>query len=211
MKYRDLDIEIKDIGESDGTFVGLASVYGNEDLGGDIVEPGAFTKTLSEKGGEVPLLWQHNMREPIGIGRLTDTQKGLEIQGKLILTVGKAREAYDLMKNRVIKGLSIGYDSVRDEIKDKKRLLKELKLWEVSVVTFPMNELANVQSVKSEDVLARIEALERVIKVLAPEGLHAGKPPVDTSAATHDNSAPEILHARLNSLETFLKGESRGN
>jgi hypothetical protein len=195
MKYRDLEIEIKDIGESDGTFVGLASVYGNEDLGGDIVEPGAFTKTLSEKGGEVPLLWQHNMREPIGIGRLTDTQKGLEIQGKLILTVGKAREAYDLMKNRVIKGLSIGYDTVRDEVKDKRRLLKELKLWEVSVVTFPMNELANVQSVKSEDVLARIEALERAIKVLAPEGLHAGKPPADTSAATKDEIAPEVLHA----------------
>jgi hypothetical protein len=206
MKYRDLEIEIKDIGESDGTFVGLASVYGNEDLGGDIVVPGAFQKTLQDRGGEVPLLWQHNMREPIGIGKLADTPKGLEIQGKLVLSVARAKEAYDLLKNRVIKGLSIGYDTVRDEIKDKKRLLKELKLWEVSVVTFPMNELANVQSVKSEDVLARLEALEHALKVLAPESLRAGKPPADSSAATQDEIAPEVLHP-ISRIEKLLRGE----
>lgn len=206
MKYRDLAIEIKDIGESDGSFLGLASVYGNEDLGGDIVEPGAFTKTLSDKGGEVPLLWQHNTREPIGIGKLTDTAKGLEIQGKLVLSVGKAKEAYDLMKNRVIKGLSIGYDTVRDEVKGGKRMLKELKLWEVSVVTFPMNELANVQFVKSDDLLARIELLEQALKVLAPEALRAGKPPAELSAAMQQEIAPELIHP-ISRIEKLLKGE----
>lgn len=201
----DLVIKIKDIGESDGTFSGFASVYGNEDLGGDIVEPGAFTKTINDRGGEVPLLWQHNPREPIGVGKLTDSAKGLEIHGQLILSVARAKEAYDLLKNRVIKGLSIGYDTVRDEIKDKRRLLKELKLWEVSVVTFPMNELANVQSVKSEDLLARVEALELALKVLAPEGQHAGKPPAALSAATHDEIAP-VIHA-ASRIEKLLKGE----
>jgi phage head maturation protease len=96
--------ELKDIGDA-GTFVGMASVYGNKDLGGDVVEAGAFTKTLNDKNGEVPILWQHDMREPIGMGKLTDSADGLQIKGELALESPVAQKAHALLKKGVLKGL----------------------------------------------------------------------------------------------------------
>jgi len=143
-----------------GVFEGLASVYNNIDLGGDIVAPGAFTRTLQAKGGEVPVLWAHDTRAPIGLGKLQDTSAGLAIRGQLVLSVSKAREAYDLLRAKVLRGLSIGYDVVRSDVKDGARRLLELKLFEVSIVALPMNELAMVQSVKSNRPLAASSILE---------------------------------------------------
>ena len=140
--------EIKEMLE-DGTFTGVASMYGNLDLGGDIVEKGAFTKTLQEKT-TVPILWCHKTDMPIGIGELQDTESGLIINGKLNLEVEKAKEVYALIKQGAIKGLSIGYDVVKQKYEKGVRLLKELKLWEVSVVTFPMNTLSTIFSVKED-------------------------------------------------------------
>ena len=152
-------LQIKSLDEQ-GRFVGLASVYGNLDLGGDVVEPGAFSRTLKARGSEVPIMYQHNLREPIGLGKLTDTASGLQIEGKLVLTVARAREAFDLMRERVLKGLSIGYDVVRSDVKSGARRLLELKLFEVSLVTLPMNELATVSSVKNNHPLAQSSILE---------------------------------------------------
>jgi HK97 family phage prohead protease len=118
------------------------------------VEPGAFTRTLAHKGGEVPILFAHDARQPIGLGKVVESAKGLQIEGELELQVEKAREAYALMKRGILKGLSIGYDTIRDTVVNGVRHLQELKLYEVSIVTFPMNELATVSSVKSEDLIA---------------------------------------------------------
>jgi HK97 family phage prohead protease len=90
-------------------------VYGNVDLGGDVVMPGAFTKSLQDRGGEVPVLFAHDMRQPVGLGKLMDTASGLQIEGQLVLSVGKAKEAYDLLKAKVLRGLSIGYDAVKTD------------------------------------------------------------------------------------------------
>jgi HK97 family phage prohead protease len=139
--------EIKEWQE-DGTFYGVASMYGNVDYGGDVVERGAFTKTINEKK-TIPILWQHKQDIPIGVGELEDTDRGLMIRGKLNLEVLKAKEAYSLIKQGAIKGLSIGYDVVKDKWDKGIRYLKELRLWEVSVVTFPMNSEAVINSVKS--------------------------------------------------------------
>lgn len=136
----------------DGTFVGIASVYGNKDLQGDVVDKGAFTKTLSERGAEVPILWQHDPTMPIGLGTLTDTPGGLKITGKLSLGTTKGRDAYELLKDGVVTGLSIGYDVIKKAFKDGARHLQELKLYEVSTVTFPANEDALVGAVKSSDL-----------------------------------------------------------
>ncbi len=205
-------LEIKEFG-NDGVFTGMASVYGNRDLGGDVVEAGAFSKTLSEKNGEVPILWQHDMREPIGIGKLSDSADGLQIKGELALESPTAVKAYGLLKRGVLKGLSIGYDTIRDEVKDKVRYLKELKLWEVSIVTFPMNELATVQSVKQiEDAKLElsefIEQQKQDFRALLEQYAAALKAPIVPAAATHGNIAPEILHAKLSSIENLLRGES---
>jgi HK97 family phage prohead protease len=147
---RQFQFEIKSIGE-DGTFVGLASTYGNVDLGSDMVMPGAFTKTLAEKGGQVPLLMGHDQRAPIGLATLTDSPQGLMVKGELVLEADGAKSAYALLKKGVIRGLSIGYDTVKSVMAGGVRQLSELKLWEISLTAFPMNPEAVVSGVKSEE------------------------------------------------------------
>jgi HK97 family phage prohead protease len=148
-----------------GKFQGLASVYNNIDLGGDVVVPGAFAKTLQDRAGEVPILFAHNSQAPIGLGKLTDGPQGLQIEGQLVLAVAKATEAYELLKARVLRGLSIGYDSVKSDFKDGVRYLREVKLFEVSLVVMPMNELATVTAVK--DVADLEPAIRRFQELLA--------------------------------------------
>lgn len=144
-----LRMEIKEVTAA-GMFEGLLSPYGNVDGGLDIVEPGAFRKTLAERGNVVPLLWQHKKEYPIGILELEDRADGLWCKGKLELALPKAQEAHICLKNRIIKGLSIGYEAVKDAIENGIRHLKEIRLYEGSVVTFPMNDLAMVTSIKAE-------------------------------------------------------------
>jgi uncharacterized protein len=125
------------------------------DLGGDVVDRGAFDKTLRE-GRTFPLLWQHNPSLPIGSVQISDSDMGLQVDGKLVLEDPQARIALAHLKAKTIKGLSIGFDTIKDTIEDGVRHLKELRLWEVSIVTFPMNEAAMVTSVKSIDDARRV-------------------------------------------------------
>jgi uncharacterized protein len=166
MKHADLKLCVKAVSNTaeDGTFEGLAAVYGNVDLGGDVIEQGAFEKSLKDRADKIPILWQHNSHDPIGIGKLRDSYEGLLIAGELVLESPSARTAYALLKKKAITGLSIGYEVLRDEVHNGVRVLKELKLWEVSLVTFPMNPAALISAVKSTaeferaDV-ARIDAM----------------------------------------------------
>lgn len=160
MKHEQFQFELKTVG-SDGTFTGLASTYNNVDLGGDMVMPGAFTKTLSDKRGQLPLLWGHDSRAPIGLANVSDTPQGLLVKGELVLEVPEAKSAYALLRKGVIRGLSIGYDTIKSVMDGGVRKLTELKLWEISVVTFPMNPEAVVTSVKSE--ADQIAAFRRVL------------------------------------------------
>ncbi|KAK1548191.1 hypothetical protein Q3G72_000338 [Acer saccharum] len=142
----------------DGTFSGYGSVFGNKDSYDEIVAPGAFTKSLSaikSSGDPLPVLWQHDQAQPIGgYTSLEQDDHGLKVEGFLLRgAVARADEAYALMKARVVKGLSIGYyvPEGADSF-DKKtgvRTLHELDLREISVVTFPANGAAQVESVKS--------------------------------------------------------------
>jgi HK97 family phage prohead protease len=143
-------LELKSTAEASGlgTFRGLGSVYGNLDRHGDVVMPGAFTNTLKAKGGRVPLLWQHDTAQPIGIARLEDSRDGLVVEGELDLDIEEGRRAYSGMKRGYLRGLSIGYNALKDEFKGGKRLLHEIDLWEMSVVTFGANPQATIASVK---------------------------------------------------------------
>jgi uncharacterized protein len=149
-EQKDLRLFIKAAVDEQGVFEGLASTYGNIDLQGDVILPGAFSKSLGDRGGEIPILWQHNSAEPIGIGTLTDSAEGLRIRGELVLESNVAKAAYKFLKRGVIKGLSVGIDVLKYEIKNGIRYLTELKLFEVSLVTSPANELAQVATVKAE-------------------------------------------------------------
>ncbi len=134
-----------------GTFEGLAACYGSLDRGGDIIAPGAFKEIALTRSGHVRLLAGHDQRELVGKGRVADSEAGLKIRGMLNMDIGKARECYSLLKDSVLDGLSIGYDVLPGgaEIKGSTRHLTGLKLWEISLVTFPMHPGARVSSVKS--------------------------------------------------------------
>jgi len=144
--------EIKAIEET-GQFTGLAAVYGVVDDYGDILEPGAFTRTIHHKGGKVPILWHHTISEPIGFGTVEDSALGLGITGNLNLEVVRARETHALMKQAraegVPFGLSFGFDTIQADWIGTKRHVKEVKLWEVSPTIFPAQSLAVVASVKA--------------------------------------------------------------
>jgi HK97 family phage prohead protease len=148
MKKKSFQFEIKQIAE-DGSFDGVLSPYGNVDQGRDVVEPGAYTKTLKERGNVIPMLWQHDETEPIGTLTLQDSPQGLLCKGKLLMDLPTAQKAYILLKARVVRGLSIGYEAIKDTVVNGVRHLKEIKLYEGSVVTFPMNEMALITNVKS--------------------------------------------------------------
>jgi HK97 family phage prohead protease len=146
-----LRLEIKDI-TAEGSFEGILSPYGNVDQGGDVVEPGAYTKTLKERGSKVPLLWQHKQDVPIGDVALEDRKDGLWCKGQLLMDLPEAQKAYLLIKAKIVKGLSIGFETMKDSVEKGIRHLKEIKLYEGSIVTFPMNEMALITTVKQQRV-----------------------------------------------------------
>jgi HK97 family phage prohead protease len=130
---------------------GYASLFGTCDQGGDIVERGAYAASLgrmAEGGRRVKMLWQHDPAEPIGIwDEVREDARGLFVKGRLLEEVARAREAAALIAAGAIDGLSIGYRTLR-ATKDGqgRRLLSEVELWEVSLVTFPMLPDARVNA-----------------------------------------------------------------
>jgi HK97 family phage prohead protease len=152
LQRKSISLEVKSVGD-DGTFTGYGSVFGNVDSYGDIIQPGAFQKTLGERGDKVALLWQHDSTQPIGVyTSLSEDDHGLFVTGKFALDVQKGAEAYSLLKMGALNGLSIGFSTVRESYDNQTgiRYLQELKLYEISLVTFPANEAATVTSVRSE-------------------------------------------------------------
>ncbi|KCV83499.1 HK97 family phage prohead protease [Actibacterium atlanticum] len=128
----------------DGCVVeGYASLFGKTDQGGDVVQPGAYgqsLKALKAAGRRVKMLWQHDPAQPIGIwDEVREDERGLYVKGRLLADVARGREAAALIEAGAIDGLSIGYRTKKAQ-KDTggRRLLSELELWEVSLVTFPM-------------------------------------------------------------------------
>lgn len=150
-KFIEFSEEIK-ADSATGEIAGYASYFGNVDSYGDIVEPGAFDKSLSKRGLPA-MLWQHDQASPVGVWKSCEADKrGLKISGNLLHdAVEKAKEAYALLKAGAIKGLSIGYRVIKSFYDEKgNRHITEAELFEVSLVTFPANDKANVTSVKSE-------------------------------------------------------------
>lgn len=155
MKSRDFHFEIKAV-EKDGFFSGYGSVFGVIDSYREIVAPGAFAASLAvrtAKGRKLPILWQHRSDQPLGVydvAREDDT--GLYLEGHLLVEeVTQAREAHALMKAGALTGLSIGYYVTGESWneKDRIRTLTAVDLEETSLVTFPANDAARVESVKS--------------------------------------------------------------
>jgi len=135
------------------TFEGYASVFNTVDRGNDLVLPGAFAKSLKDRGTQgIKFLWQHDPKEPVGIvEEIFEDAKGLFVRGRLILDVERAREAHKLLGAGALDGLSIGFHTVKSRQRsDGVRILSQVDLWEISLVTFPMNELARINIVTND-------------------------------------------------------------
>lgn len=154
MKIKKLTIpfEMKETSQDDEFFYfkGYGSTFGNVDQGDDMVVEGAFTNTIKETE-LLPVLWQHNSREPVGIySELKEDNHGLFVEGKMPLDDDFVKgRVIPQMKIGSIKKLSIGYSVVDSEYAGNVRMLKELKLHEISLVTFPMNTSADITSMKT--------------------------------------------------------------
>ncbi|MBE9475500.1 MAG: HK97 family phage prohead protease [Proteobacteria bacterium] len=139
---------------------GYASVFGQADQSGDVVQTGAYKaclQKLAAEGRSVKMLWQHDPTKPIGVwDEIHEDGNGLFVKGRLLPEIQGGSEALALIKAGAIDGLSIGYRTLKAEKSIKQgRLLHELELWEVSLVTFPMLPQARViPDGKADDELA---------------------------------------------------------
>lgn len=156
-QVKSIPMELK-INEESRTFEGYASTFGNKDFVDDIVLPGAFKKTIMERfpKKQIKVLYQH--REPLGIPlHMEEDSKGLYVKAHVSRT-SLGNDVLELMRDGVIDRMSIGYDILQDE-KDRDngaRLLKELRLYEFSPVTFPANDEAIIAQVKSIDDMEQL-------------------------------------------------------
>ena len=141
-----------------GEFEGYACLFNREDLGHDVVLPGAFMQSLTARGPDgIRMLFQHDPSEPIGVwDELREDARGLYAKGHLLSGVARSREVLALMRAGAVDGLSIGFRATR-ALRDAKtgiRRIAQIDLWEISVVTFPMQPSARISAVKSRPFAA---------------------------------------------------------
>lgn len=165
-------LEIKGINNL-GKFCGYASVFNVKDSYNDIILPSAFKNSLNLKNikTDIKMLWQHKQDEPIGyFNVIKEDSVGLYVEGQILLDVRRGQEAYNLIKNKSVNGLSIGY-LVKDAEYDSKndaRIIKEIELFEISVVTFPANQYSNITYCKSktleQTIIEKLDMLRNFLK-----------------------------------------------
>ncbi|PZE89948.1 HK97 family phage prohead protease [Curtobacterium sp. MCBD17_008] len=147
-------------GLEDGQFRAVVSVFGNEDSYGDVVQPGAFAKTLADwaaKGDPIPVYWSHRMDDPdYNIGYVVEakeTDQGLEVLAQIDLDGAKAQQVYRLLKGRRVTQFSFAYDVVNGAwvVEDGREFysLNELKLYEVGPTPIGANQETELIGVKS--------------------------------------------------------------
>lgn len=178
LKRLETPLNIKSL-EENGTFAGYASVFGVKDEYSDIVIPGAFTKSLSdwaERKRLPAMLWQHDRHEPIGkFTKMVEDETGLYVEGELLVDHDPlAKRAYGHLKAGSITAMSIGYRILADgyewDAAKEAFLLKEIDLWEVSLVTFPANDQARITDVKTALASNETPAPNQVERLLRDAG-----------------------------------------
>jgi HK97 family phage prohead protease len=167
-EVRSFQLEIR--AAEDGTVEGYGSVFDVQDSYADVIEKGAFAKSISthKSAKSMPaMLWQHDSSQPIGVWTsMSEDDNGLRVTGRLAMDTVKGKDAHALLKMGALNGLSIGFMTKQyryDEETDI-RTLTEVDLWEVSLVTFPANTQARVTQVKSADDLQTLKDAERILR-----------------------------------------------
>jgi uncharacterized protein len=148
-------LEVKSLDDA-GRLEGYASVFGNVDHGGDVVLPGAFRQSLAQhakSGAWPPMFWSHQPDAVPGVWtHMEEDDKGLRVRGQLVNT-DLGQDVRTLLKSKAVRGLSIGFSTMPNGVdfdRDGHRILKALELWEVSIVSLPMNPAASVDTVKAQ-------------------------------------------------------------
>lgn len=207
VEFKTFSLKLDDV-DSQGTIRGYASTFGNIDLGFDVVDKGAFKKSIKESSGKFPILADHDPSKQIGWNfRAEEDDTGLFVEGKLDLNVQSAREKYSLAKTAMTlgakMGLSIGYMTIKaepDREKPMVRHLKELKLFEYSIVTFPMNTEAMITSAKS---LAGVDRAQYLLSELAKSGVSRDEMKIALQTEAAQNQ--EDPNKYIQSLDSLLK------
>lgn len=215
-KFIERPFEVKSV-KSDGTIEGYASVFGEIDSYRDVVVAGAFTDSLEkryrQKGRKgIPMLDQHDTRTPVGLWPIEfvkEDDKGLFVVGQLNMKVQKAVENHALAEQGALSGLSIGYTTTLDEWDDagQVRILREVDLWEISMVTFPAGDSARITSVKS---ISGLETLSDCEKLLRDVGLSRSETAAFVSrvkalALQSDSADPDAIAVK-NAIQ-LLRGQ----
>lgn len=228
IKHASVPLEIKSMKEN--TFTGYGAVFGNVDLGGDIILPGAFRKSLAthKKEGTMPLMyWMHKADQVPGVWLdMGEDKNGLVVEGEIIdTTLGV--DVKKLLEKKAVRGLSIGYQTVEADWRDDGvRVLKQLNIHEVSIVSMAMNPLAKVESLKArlsqdgeyvpterelEDLLRKVGCSRSVSRVLVAKmfdgevdtsGMLDGDPSgmLDSAESKAEREALESLSRLVDSL-----------
>jgi HK97 family phage prohead protease len=147
-----LDVRSKEEAEQ-GVISGYASTYA-KDAYGDVVSPGAFAQSITDKKGKYPILFGHDSTAVVGFStHVSEDHKGLQMDAQLSLGTSGGRDAFELIKTaRAVDfkmGLSIGFITREWDMEGDVRVLKEIDLWEVSLTVFPANKMARVEETRA--------------------------------------------------------------
>jgi hypothetical protein len=215
MEYKIFGAEFKAQGDK-GEYEGYFSIFGNVDDGGDVIHPGAFSKTIQERGRRVKVFYAHDWNKLIGPPPevLTEDSKGLFARGRLTLDSFWGREVWALMKDGALTEGSIGYEAVKfDYDESGVRNLREVKLYEISPVPLGMNALTELRAVKGAQAMTDGDALaSAVMKALnaargaALEALGEAKTGRVLSAGNKEKvqNAIAALSAAMDALQELL-------
>lgn len=216
MEHSDFTFELKDVDEK-GRFSGYGAVFGNVDQGGDRILPGAFNKSLkafSEGTARPKMLWQHDPSQVIGVWeKMASDKTGLQVEGRLLTSLPRGKEVHTLLEEKALDGLSIGYQTIdyatTKEDGNRVRELKEVNLWEVSVVTFPMNTAATVTDVKQlgsprevEQILREAGVPNAFAKLVAIHGYDEAT----NRLSAHRDDGDEAQKQSMEALHQSIKG-----
>jgi HK97 family phage prohead protease len=204
IRVHSTDIEVR--AEGDGmTFSGYASVFNSpsEDLGGFIeyVAPGAFKRSLQSRN-EIKLLWNHDSGEPLasvrgGTMQLVEDERGLKVTAQLPNTT-RGRDVAELLRTKVIDSMSFGFNVIKDSWSrdGQTRTLESVRLFEVSVVSFPAYAATTAQ-VRSAPTINPDELADALLKLESGEEL-------DTKSADLINDVVNKLKAQPETEEVVI-------
>ena len=217
IKRHSFPIEIKELSEA-GEFSAYGAVFGNEDSYGDVIQRGAFKKSLKAWRAQNKwprMLWQHDATKPIGVyTSMGEDDHGLLIQGKFALDTQQGAEAYNLLKIGALDGFSIGFTIPKNGsiFQGDQRILKEIDLWEVSIVTFPANEMATLAEIKEGNITMsddtnKVEQLQKAIEDLRQinEQRFAEAVKRGDEGASETREKLDKCNAEIEALRTELK------